>query len=66
VSPRPQRRLELYARHRSAGEPLHLLSSLERRVRTNEYKREQFPPTLRVSDRAWTGRQYPIAQRFFE
>ena len=48
------------------GDPLDLVRSIARRVRTNEYKRQQFPPTLRVSDRAWVGRAYPIAQRFFE
>ncbi len=48
------------------GDPLELVRSIARRVRTNEYKRVQFPPTLRVSDRAWVGRQYPIAQRFYE
>jgi NAD+ synthase (glutamine-hydrolysing) len=52
------------ARH--TGDPLELVRSIARRVRTNEYKRQQFPPTLRVSDRAWVGRAYPIAQRFFE
>lgn len=48
------------------GDPLELVRSIARRVRTNEYKRQQFPPTLRVSDRAWVGREYPIAQRFYE
>lgn len=48
------------------GDPLDLVRSIARRVRTNEYKRQQFPPTLRVSDRAWVGREYPIAQGFFE
>ena len=41
-----------------------LVRSIARRVRTNEYKRQQFAPTLRVTDRAWVGRAYPIAQRF--
>jgi NAD+ synthase (glutamine-hydrolysing) len=48
------------------GDPLELVRAIARRVRTNEYKRQQFPPTLRVSDRAWVGRAYPIAQKFFE
>jgi NAD+ synthetase len=51
---------------RATGDPIDLVRSIARRVRTNEYKRQQFPPTLRVSDRAWVGRQYPIAQGFFE
>lgn len=49
---------------RATGDPLELVRSISHRVRSNEYKRQQFPPTLRVSDRAWVGRQYPIAQRF--
>ncbi len=48
------------------GDPVDLVRSIARRVRLNEYKRQQFPPTLRVSDRAWVGRAYPIAQKFFE
>jgi NAD+ synthetase len=49
---------------RATGDPLELVRSIAGRVRANEYKRQQFPPTLRVSDRAWVGRQYPIAQRY--
>ncbi len=44
--------------------PIDLVRSIARRVRANEYKRQQFAPTLRVTDRAWVGRAYPIAQRF--
>ncbi len=51
---------------RRTGDPVDLVRSIVRRVRQNEYKRQQFPPTLRVSDRAWVGREYPIAQRFFD
>ncbi len=29
-----------------------------------EFKRKQFPPTLKISGKAWTGRLYPIVQRF--
>ncbi len=37
-----------------------------RRLRREEYKRWQFPPTLRVSPQAFGyGWRYPIAQRFF-
>lgn len=58
--------LGVEAAARATGDPLDLVRSIARRVRLNEYKRQQFPPTLRVSDRAWVGREYPIAQRFFE
>lgn len=51
---------------RLTGDPIELVRSIARRVRTNEYKRQQFPPTLRVSDRAWVGREYPIAQKYFD
>jgi NAD+ synthase/NAD+ synthase (glutamine-hydrolysing) len=51
---------------RATGDPIDLVRQIARRVRQNEYKRRQFPPTLRVSDRAWVGREYPIAQRFYE
>ncbi len=51
---------------RATGDPIELVRSIAQRVRANEYKRQQFPLTLRVSDRAWVGRQYPIAQRFRE
>ena len=29
-----------------------------------EFKRQQLPPTLKVSPKAWVGRVYPIAQKF--
>jgi len=39
---------------------------VQKKLYRAEYKRQQFPPTLRVSRRAWVGRQYPIVQRFEE
>jgi NAD+ synthetase len=48
----------------ATGAPLELCRSLQMRLYRAEYKRQQFPPTLRVSRRAWVGRQYPIVQRF--
>jgi len=48
----------------ATGDSVELVRSIARRVRQNEYKRAQFPPTLRVTDRAWVGRAYPLAQRF--
>jgi NAD+ synthetase len=59
-----ERELGIEDAARATGDPLELVRSIAHRVRSNEYKRQQFPPTLRVSDRAWVGRQYPIAQRF--
>lgn len=48
----------------ATGEPRELVASIARRVRTNEYKRQQYAKALRVSERAWVGRVYPIAQRY--
>jgi NAD+ synthetase len=46
------------------GAPIELCRDIQRRLYRAEYKRQQFPPALRVSRRAWVGRQYPIVQRF--
>lgn len=35
-------------------------------VHQSEFKRRQYPPTLRVSQKAWIGRVYPIVHRFRE
>jgi NAD+ synthase (glutamine-hydrolysing) len=38
-----------------------------RRVNAAEYKRQQAPPTLKVTAKAFgMGRRYPIAQKFYE
>jgi len=39
---------------------------IAKKLAQNEFKRRQYAPTLRVSERAWTGRAFPIAQRFEE
>jgi NAD+ synthetase len=49
-----------------AGVSRELASHIINTVYRNEFKRRQLPPTLRVSDKAWTGRYYPIVQRFRE
>jgi NAD+ synthase (glutamine-hydrolysing) len=46
------------------GAPPELCRAIQERVYRAEYKRQQFPPTLRVSRRAWVGRQYPIVHGF--
>lgn len=46
------------------GQPVELVRSLARKVYLAEYKRQQFAPTLKVSPRAWVGRDYPIAHGF--
>jgi NAD+ synthetase len=49
-----------------AGVSRELASHIINTVYRNEFKRRQLPPTLRVSNKAWTGRYYPIVQRFNE
>ncbi len=46
------------------GQPIELVRSMARKVYLAEYKRKQFAPTLKVSPRAWVGRDYPIAMGF--
>lgn len=46
------------------GQPVELVAAMARKVYLAEYKRQQFAPTLKVSPRAWVGRDYPIAQGF--
>ncbi|MFO0725480.1 MAG: NAD+ synthase [Myxococcota bacterium] len=48
------------------GQPVALVREIARKVAQTEFKRRQYAPTLRVSERAWTGRVFPIAQRFSE
>ncbi len=48
----------------ATGDSLDLVRSIARRMRVNEYKRQQYAKALRVSERAWVGRVYPIAQRY--
>jgi NAD+ synthase (glutamine-hydrolysing) len=48
----------------STGQPVEKVRAIARMLYRAEYKRRQFAPTLKVSARAWVGRDYPIAQRF--
>jgi len=58
------RELGIDAAAEATSEPRALVAAIARRVRTNEYKRQQYAKALRVSERAWVGRVYPIAQRY--
>lgn len=68
------RMLELFLEHRytaaqiaeEVGVSKALAVDIITKVYKNEFKRNQFPPTLRVSRKAWVGRVYPIVQRFSE
>jgi len=42
-------------------QPIELVRAMAIKVHRAEYKRRQFAPTLKVSERAWVGRDYPIA-----
>jgi NAD+ synthase (glutamine-hydrolysing) len=44
-----------------SGQPVELVRAMARKLYVAEYKRKQFAPTLKVSARAWVGRDYPIA-----
>jgi NAD+ synthase (glutamine-hydrolysing) len=42
------------------------VAELFAKVQGSEWKRYQYPPTLRVSDRCWSGRRMPVAHRYRE
>jgi NAD+ synthase (glutamine-hydrolysing) len=42
------------------------VAELFAKVQASEWKRYQYPPTLRVSDRCWSGRRMPVAHRYRE
>lgn len=45
--------------------PLDLINDIVKRIHNNEYKRRQAPPSLRVTEKAFSvGRRFPIVQRF--
>ncbi len=45
--------------------PLSVVQDLVKRIHYNEYKRRQAPPSLRVSEKAFSvGRRFPIVQRW--
>ena len=58
-------------RERSVGEvaertgmPRADVERLFRMVMNTEFKRYQYAPTVRVSERCWSGRRYPVSHRF--
>lgn len=42
------------------------VAELLAKVHATEWKRYQYPPTIRVSDRCWSGRRMPVAHRYRE
>ena len=61
-----EERLSVMRIAQRTGQSEALVESIVRKVYTAEFKRKQFPPTLRVSGKAWIGRIYPLAHRFRE
>ncbi|MFN6194104.1 MAG: NAD+ synthase [Planctomycetota bacterium] len=48
------------------GMPREQVADLFAKVQGSEWKRHQYPPTLRVSERCWSGRRMPVAHRYRE
>lgn len=44
----------------------HAVARLFGLVQNSEWKRYQYPPTLRLSDRCWRGRRMPVSHRYRE
>ncbi len=42
------------------------VADLFAKIQAAEWKRHQYPPTLKLSERCWTGRRMPIAHRYRE
>lgn len=42
------------------------IAELFAKVQTAEFKRYQYPPTLKVSERCWSGRRMPVAHHYRE
>jgi NAD+ synthase (glutamine-hydrolysing) len=49
---------------RASGHAVEIVRAMQRKLFLAEYKRKQFAPTLRVSSRSWTGRDYPLAMKW--
>ncbi|MFO1053549.1 MAG: NAD+ synthase [Planctomycetota bacterium] len=47
-----------------SGMPVDQVDALFRKVQFAEFKRYQYAPTLRVSERCWDGRRMPVSHRF--
>lgn len=51
---------------RKTGMPQQEVARLFRLVQNSEWKRYQYPPTLRLTDRCWRGRRMPVSHRYRE
>ena len=50
----------------ATGMAVEQVQRLYRLVQQSEFKRFQYPPTIRVSERCWDGRRMPVAHRFLD
>jgi len=58
--------LGIAATAQSTGMPQEQVAQLWARVQAAEWKRHQYPPTLKLSERCWGGRRMPVVHRFRE
>ena len=58
--------LSVAATAERTGMPVAEVERLFRLVQNSEWKRYQYPPTLRLSDRCWRGRRMPVSHRYRE
>jgi len=61
----------LVEQHRSVAETAEItgmdraeVAAIFARIQVSEFKRYQYPPTIRVSDRCWSGRRMPVSHRY--
>lgn len=58
--------LSVAATAEQTGMALEEVQRLFRLVQNSEWKRYQYPPTLRLTDRCWRGRRMPVSHRYNE
>ena len=56
--------LSVAATSERTGMPVAKVAELFRKIQLAEFKRYQYAPTLRVSDRCWVGRRVPVGHKF--
>ena len=58
--------LSVAATAQRTGMPAPRVAELFAKVQAAEFKRYQYPPALRVSERCWSGRRMPVSHRYRE
>ncbi|MBM4061359.1 MAG: NAD+ synthase [Planctomycetes bacterium] len=61
-----EERLSVEATAQRTGMARARVAELFARVQAAEWKRHQYPPTLKVSERCWSGRRMPVAHKYRE